>query len=30
MIAINAELGFSVLDRWASWETEVDRAPAQS
>ncbi len=26
MIAINAELGFSVLDRWASWETEVEQA----
>jgi len=28
MIAINAELGFSVLDRWASWEIAVQRALA--
>jgi GNAT superfamily N-acetyltransferase len=28
MIAINTELGFSVLDRWASWEIAVRRALA--
>jgi len=28
MIAINAELGFSILDRWTSWETEVAQALA--
>lgn len=26
MIAINAELGFGVLDRWPSWELEVAQA----
>jgi GNAT superfamily N-acetyltransferase/RimJ/RimL family protein N-acetyltransferase len=26
MIAINAELGFRVLDRWPNWEIEVDQA----
>ena len=29
MTAINAELGFRVLDRWASWETEVAQALAR-
>ncbi len=26
MIAINAQLGFEVLDHWPSWELEVSRA----
>jgi len=26
MIAINAQLGFEVLDEWPSWELDVDRA----
>ncbi len=26
MIAINAQLGFEVLDEWPSWELEVPRA----
>jgi GNAT superfamily N-acetyltransferase len=29
MIAINAELGFAVLDRWASWQAETAQALAQ-
>jgi hypothetical protein len=28
MIAINAELGFEVLDHWQSWELDVQRALA--
>ena len=28
MIAINDELGYTVLDRWPSWEMEVARALA--
>jgi GNAT superfamily N-acetyltransferase/RimJ/RimL family protein N-acetyltransferase len=28
MIAINDELGYTLLDRWPSWEMEVARAPA--
>jgi len=28
MIAINAELGYQVLDHWQSWELDVERAPA--
>jgi hypothetical protein len=30
MIAINDELGYTVLDRWPSWEMEVARALARS
>jgi hypothetical protein len=26
IISINAEIGFSVLDRWPSWEIEAQRA----
>jgi GNAT superfamily N-acetyltransferase len=29
MIAINAELGFEVLDQWPSWELDVQRALAE-
>jgi len=29
MIAINAELGFTVLDRWPSWQAETGQALAQ-
>jgi RimJ/RimL family protein N-acetyltransferase len=28
MIAINAELGFRVLDEWQSWELDVAAVPA--
>ena len=27
MVAINEQLGFSVLDRWPSWELEVATCP---
>ncbi len=30
MIAINAELGFEVLDEWQSWELEVAAVPARA
>ncbi len=30
MIAINAELGFAVLDRWPSWQAEVAQALAHA
>ena len=29
MIAINAELGFEVLDEWQSWELEVAAVPQE-